>query len=84
MQIKVEIDDKELQTEITNIIARKLTSNYSADRNLMKHTISDAVKEVVYSQKKEIIKMVVNRASAEIVRKAIPQLLNKMIDSKKG
>lgn len=83
MQIKIEINDAELRTEMTNIIARKLTSDYSADRNLMKHTIADAVKEVVYSQKEEIIKMVVNRASAEIVRKAMPELLNKMMDDNK-
>jgi hypothetical protein len=79
MQIKVEIDDKELQEEITNIIARKLTASWSAERNLMKRTIADSVKEVVYSQKEEIINMVVSRASAEIVRKGIPKLVDKMI-----
>ena len=79
MQIKVEIDDKELQAEVTNIIAKKLTSDYSADRNLMKRTTAEAVKEVIYSQKKEIIEMVVNRASTEITRKAMPELLNKMM-----
>lgn len=79
MQIKVEIDDKELQEEITNIIARKLTASWSVERNLMKRTIADSVKEVVYSQKEEIINMVVSRASAEIVRKGIPKLVDKMI-----
>ncbi|MBV4430696.1 hypothetical protein KM803_05015 [Clostridium tyrobutyricum] len=79
MQIKVEIDDKELQEEITSMIARKLTTSWSTERNLLKHTIADSVKEVVYSQKEEIINMVVNRASAEIVRKGMPKLVNKMM-----
>jgi len=79
MQIKVEIDDKELQEEITNIIARKLTASWSVEKNLMKRTIADSVKEVVYSQKEEIINMVVSRASAEIVRKGMPKLIDKMV-----
>jgi hypothetical protein len=80
MQIKVEIDDKELQAEITNIIAKKIAASWSTERNLMKRTIADSVKEVVYSQKKEIINMVVNRASAEIVRKGMPKLVDKMME----
>jgi hypothetical protein len=81
MQIKVEIDDNELQKEVTRIIANKLTSAWSTERNVLKTTVADAVKEVVYSQKADIIKMVVNRASAEIVRKAMPELLNKMMSN---
>jgi hypothetical protein len=34
MQIKVEIDDKELQAEITNIIAKKIAASWSTERNL--------------------------------------------------
>lgn len=79
MKIEIEIDDKELQEEITSMIARKLTTSWSTERNLLKHTIADSVKEVVYSQKEEIINMVVNRASAEIVRKGMPKLVNKMM-----
>jgi len=80
MQIKIEIDDKDLQKEVTEIIAKKLTASWSTERNIMKRTIADAVKEVVYSQKQEIINMVVNRASNEIVRKAMPKLIDKMIE----
>lgn len=78
MQIKFEIDDEELKKEMTNIIAKNLTSSYSYDRNLMKRTIGDAIKEVIYSQKEEIIKMVVNRASVEIVKKGLPKLIEKL------
>jgi len=81
MQIKIEIDDEELQKEVTRIIANKLTATWSMERNLLKTTVANAVKDVVYSQKADIIKMVVNRASAEIVRKAMPELLNKMMSS---
>ena len=55
MQIKVEIDDKELQAEITNIIAKKIAASWSTERNLMKRTIANSVKEVVYSQKKQLL-----------------------------
>ena len=37
------------------------------------------MKELVYSQKDRIIDMVVDRASAEIVRKGLPRLMDKMI-----
>jgi len=80
MQIKIDIDDKELREEVTNTIARKLTQTWSVERNVMKRTIADAVKEVVYSEKEFIIDMVINRATAEIVKKAMPKLLNKMMD----
>lgn len=80
MQVNIEIDDKELREEVTSIIARKIISNWSAERNVMKQTIADAVREVVYSEKEFIINMVINRATTEIVKKAMPKLLDKMMD----
>ena len=41
--------------------------------------ISSAVKDLIYSQKDLIIEMVVDRAAAEIVRKGLPKLMDKMI-----
>lgn len=79
MEIKVEIDDKELQEVVTNMIARQLTVEWSTERQVLKQTVANAVKTVVYSQKEEIISMVVNRASAEIVRKGMPKLIDKLV-----
>ena len=39
--------------------------------------IACAVKELVYSQKDEIIEKVVDRATKEIVRKGLPKLLER-------
>ncbi len=80
MQVKIDIDDKELREEVTQIIARKLTQTWSSERNVLKQTIADAVKEVVYSEKEFIIEMVISRATAEITKKAMPKLLSKLID----
>ena len=80
MQVNIEINDKELREEVTSIIARKLTNGWSTERNVMKRTIADAVKEVVYSEKEFIIDMVINRATTEIVKKSMPKLIDKMMD----
>ena len=80
MQVKIDIDDKELQAEVTQIIARKLTQTWSSERNVLKQTIANAVKEVVYSEKEFIIEMVISRATAEITKKAMPKLLSKLTD----
>ena len=80
MELKIEIDEKELRKEVTDIIARKLTQSWTSERNMFKQIIAESVREVVYSQKEEIINMVVGRATREIVSKSIPKLLDKLTD----
>ena len=80
MEIKVKIDDKELQEEITRIIANKITSTYSYEQSTFKREIANAVKETIYSEKQFIIDAVIARATTEIVKKAMPKLIDKMID----
>lgn len=81
MDIKIEIDDRELQKEVTELIARKLAHGY--ERNMFKRAIVDAVREVVYSSKDEIIDMVVSRASREVTNKAVPKLVSKMMEDER-
>jgi hypothetical protein len=83
VKLEIDINDRELQEEITGIIAKKITAAWSAERNMLKHTIADAVKEVVYSQKEMIIDKVIKRATTEIVRKAMPKLMDKMMEGKR-
>ncbi len=45
------------------------------------YIIADAVKDLVYSHKDEIIEKVVDRATREIVRKGLPKLLERGIDN---
>lgn len=78
-QFLIEVDENVIGEQITRIlnavIKQELMSRYSDSGR----EISAAVKELVYSQKDRIIEMVVDRASAEIVRKGLPRLMDKMI-----
>ena len=76
MELKIQIDEQELQEAITQIIARKITA--SSERQMMKREIAESVREVVYSQKDFIVDMVVDRATREIRNKALPKLLENL------
>ena len=76
MELKIQIDEQELQEAITQIIARKITA--SSERQMMKREIAESVREVVYSQKDFIVDMVVDRATREIRKKALPKLLENL------
>ena len=76
-QYVIEIDEKVLHEKISAILNdalnRELIYRYS-DTGRM---ISDAVKDLVYSQKDRIIELVVAKAAKEIVRKGLPKLLER-------
>lgn len=69
------IDDEKVREQMNGIIdtifKEELTSRYSGTG----HIISQAVKDIVYSHKDEIIDKVVDRATKEIVKKGLPKLL---------
>ena len=73
----IQIDDYAVTEQITRIlntiVNRELASKYSVTGDV----VSSAVKEIVYSHKDEIIEMVVERATKEIVRKGLPKLLER-------
>ena len=81
MEYKITIDEKIieelLQKELLNEITR-LATRQSSFRYDMKDAIGKAIKEYVYENKEEIIEMVVDRASKEIVKKGLPKLLEKI------
>ena len=78
---QINIDDnaiKEQMNSILNIIFKQeLNSKYSGTGDI----IACAVKDLIYSQKDEIIDKVVDRATKEIVRKGLPKLLERGIDN---
>lgn len=74
MKIEVEIPDDELKEVITQVIAKKLCADYSADRTLYKRTIAECVREVIYADKENIVDRVVAQASRECKTKAIKKL----------
>ena len=76
----ISIDDEVVTEQITNIlnsiVNRELASKYSVSGDV----VSSAVKEIIYSRKDEIVEMVVERATKEIVRKGMPKLLERVAE----
>lgn len=76
----IEIDDKAIEEQINSIlnrvVERELRQRYSGAGA----EVSAAVKDLIYSRKDEIIEMVVDRATREIVRKGLPKLLERCGD----
>lgn len=74
----ITIDDavvtEQIQKILNTIFERELHNKYGDTG----YEISQAVKEIIYSHKDEIIDKVVERATAEIVRKGLPKLLERM------
>lgn len=80
--IQTEIDEeallKEFEGIVNQILSRQMSEETLKERGVMKQ----AIKEIVYSHKDEIVERVVNKATAEIVRKGMPRLLEKWAERK--
>ena len=76
----IEIDDTAITEQINAILDRllqiELRSRYSDSGRVM----SEAIKDLIYSHKDEIIEMVVDRASREVVKKSLPKLIERIGD----
>lgn len=73
----IEVNDDSIKEQVQGILNticnHELNNKYSESGR----EISFAVKDLVYSRKDEIIEMVVDRATREIVKKGLPKLLDK-------
>ena len=73
----IEINDEAIKEQVQGILNticnHELNNRYSESGR----EISAAVKDLIYSRKDEIIEMVVDRATREIVKKGLPKLLDK-------
>lgn len=82
-QYVIDVDIKSVETQIcvilNNILNDELRGRYSATGR----EVSEAVKDLIYSRKNEIIEMVVDKAVKEIVRKGLPKLLERMGDDER-
>ena len=80
--IKIAVDEAELVRLVTEQIAEAMKGEYTYESREAKRGIRDgvdkAVKAYVYSQKEAIIEKCVARASAELVRKGLPKLIERM------
>ena len=78
-QFLIEVDENAIKEQIGGILNTVLNQELRSRYSDTGREISVAVKELIYANKDRIIEMVVDRASAEIVRKGLPRLMDKMI-----
>lgn len=76
MEIKININEEELQEVVTTMIARQLVAGF--ERNQLEYALREAVKSTIYSRKDELIERCVSRASSELVKKGMPELLKRL------
>jgi len=73
----IEINDDAIKEQVQGILNTicncELNNKYSESGR----EISSAVKDLIYSRKEQIIEMVVERSTREIVKKGLPKLLDK-------
>ena len=75
---QIEVDEKAISAQIEAILNHILTDQLSHKYSGVGEQIAEAVRELVYSRKDEIIEMVVDRAAREIAKKGLPKLLERM------
>ena len=78
-QYTINVDDAVVIEQINNIINTVFTREMKHKYGNVDNEIQQAVKEIVYSRKDEIIEKVISRASTEIVKKGMPKLFDKMM-----
>ena len=81
-EITITVDEDELTRVVTEQIADAMRNKYSSESRDTKYGIrkgvESAVKAYIYASKDEIIDRCVARASAELVRKGLPKLIERM------
>lgn len=74
---QITLDDEVIVEQINNILNTVLMEQLHHRYTSTDREICAAVKELVYSNKDEIIGMVVDRAVKEIVKKGLPKLIER-------
>jgi len=82
MKIEIEIDNEYIAELVSQEIARRIVAEHGYENREARIGIRDgvdkAIRQYIYSKKDAVIDRVVERASAEIVRKGLPKFLEKM------
>lgn len=77
-QYLINIDDDAIKKQINHILNSIFLEEIDGRYSGVGPVIRDAVKDLVYSHKDEIIDKVVDRATREIVKKGLPKLLDRL------
>ena len=83
MQITINIDDSEIERiaieKITDAIAKNYHNrSYGEESRGRREAVQKSVKEIIYSDKENLINRCVEQASKELVRKGLPKLIEKL------
>lgn len=84
MEIKITIDEDKITQIVEQLVAEEMVSKHSTIHREatygVRQGVEKAVKKYVYSQKDDLIERCVKRASAELVRKGLPKLLEVAVE----
>lgn len=78
MKIEIEIDEKELQERVTDIVAKAFFSQYTAERHVLRESVDRAVKEIIMDEKEKIRNMAVEGAARKLSYGAAPKVVEKL------
>jgi len=82
MKLEIEINESYIAELVSQEIAKRIVANgYYENREAkfgIREGVDKAIKQYIYSKKDEVIERVIERASAEIVRKGLPKLIEKL------
>ena len=74
----ISVDDKIIGEKISEILNTVLFDELESRYSSTNGEISQAVKELIYSHKDEIIDKVVDKATKEIVKKGLPKFIERI------
>jgi Cys-tRNA synthase (O-phospho-L-seryl-tRNA:Cys-tRNA synthase) len=83
MKLEININEEELKDlaykmVFDSLLTQDCSGIKTEERIGIRYGMEKAIKEYIYSKKDEIIERVVERASVEIVKKALPKLIEKL------
>ena len=76
--IEVQLDKEQLQEDCKRAVDSEIKSYVASGTRSEREFIKQLIKEIIYSRKDEIIEKVIDKATAEIVRKGMPKLIERM------
>lgn len=86
MEIKINIDEEFIEELVEKEIAKRIVAERGYESREAKigirNGVDKAIKQYIYSKKDEVIDRVVERATAEIVKKGLPKLLERLGETK--
>ena len=78
MPIEIRFEEDKLYDLVKTVMENKIKAVIWEEDRRERGVINQYIKEILYSNKDEIIEKVVERASREMVKKGLPKLLDKM------